>query len=218
MQMKSISSNYVAVQGWMVEELGLKGNELLAYALVYGFSQDGGSAFTGSVAYVQRWLGCARQTVFNVLQSLEKRGLIRKEERIQNGMKFCCYRAVAKKLDRGSKSCTEGVQNLDKSGLNFGPNNIYNIEDNIGGVSFEDVWGLYGKGNVDVARRAWNALGDEVRGLVYGHLVGDDGHVGYLEATEVDGRKWRKNFENYLSSECWKQALRERELLNIELV
>ena len=102
--------------------------------------------------------------------------------------------------------------------FNLLSNNIYNIEDNIGGVSFEDVWGLYGKGNVDVARRAWNALGDEVRGLVYGHLVGDDEHVGYLEATEVDGRKWRKNFENYLSSECWKQALRERELLNIELV
>ena len=31
--------NYVVVQGWMITELGLKGNELLIYAVIHGFSQ-----------------------------------------------------------------------------------------------------------------------------------------------------------------------------------
>jgi hypothetical protein len=49
MQTKSISNNYISIQGWMVEQLGLKGNELLAYALIHGFSQDGKNQFTGSM-------------------------------------------------------------------------------------------------------------------------------------------------------------------------
>ncbi len=36
MSKKSITNNYIAIQGWMVEQLGLKGNELLAYALIHG--------------------------------------------------------------------------------------------------------------------------------------------------------------------------------------
>ena len=35
---KGISSdNYVVVQGWMCNELDLKGNDLLVFALIYGF-------------------------------------------------------------------------------------------------------------------------------------------------------------------------------------
>ena len=33
--------NYVAIQGWMITDLNLKGNDLLIYAVIYGFSQDG---------------------------------------------------------------------------------------------------------------------------------------------------------------------------------
>ena len=32
--------SYIVVLDWMVEKYHLKGNELLAYALIYGFSQD----------------------------------------------------------------------------------------------------------------------------------------------------------------------------------
>ena len=33
------SENYITIQGWMVTELKLKGNELLIYALIFGFTQ-----------------------------------------------------------------------------------------------------------------------------------------------------------------------------------
>lgn len=35
------TESYVVLRPFMVEELGLKGSELVAYALIYGFSQFG---------------------------------------------------------------------------------------------------------------------------------------------------------------------------------
>ena len=35
------SDNYIVIQGWMVNELNLKGNDLLVFALIYGFTRDG---------------------------------------------------------------------------------------------------------------------------------------------------------------------------------
>lgn len=52
---------YVVLRPFMVEELGLKGSELVAYALIYGFSQDGESRFTGSAQHVADWCGIARR-------------------------------------------------------------------------------------------------------------------------------------------------------------
>lgn len=60
---------YVVLRPFMVEELGLKGSELVAYALIYGFSQDGESWFTGPARYVADWCGIARRNAINVLQS-----------------------------------------------------------------------------------------------------------------------------------------------------
>ena len=129
MQKKSISNNYLSIQGWMTEQLGLKGNELITYALIHGFSQDGESKFNGSIAYIQHGLGCARQTVFNTLQSLEKKGLIKKHEIFQNGLKYCTYKTLVQKSDPQSKNHTPPVQNLDKTSPEIRPNNIYNIKD-----------------------------------------------------------------------------------------
>ena len=46
------TESYVVLRPFMVEELGLKGSELVAYAPIHGFSQDGESRFTGSARYV----------------------------------------------------------------------------------------------------------------------------------------------------------------------
>lgn len=46
------TESHVVLKPFMVEESGLKGSELVAYALIYGFSQDGESWFTGSAQYV----------------------------------------------------------------------------------------------------------------------------------------------------------------------
>ena len=40
-------NNYINIQGWMVSKLNLKGNDLLIYAIIYGFSQTNNQRFTG---------------------------------------------------------------------------------------------------------------------------------------------------------------------------
>nr|UWD61173.1 MAG: Replication initiator protein A (RepA) N-terminus [Bacteriophage sp.] len=83
------TESYVVLRPFMVEELGLKGSELVAYALIYGFSQDGESWFTGSAQYVADWCGIARRNAINVLQKLTEKGLV---EKVRTG-RGCAYRA-----------------------------------------------------------------------------------------------------------------------------
>lgn len=78
-QIKVREDNYFAVQGWMVTELKLKGNALMLYAIIYGFSQTTNTAFTGSVDYLCEWLGgVSRPTVINTLDNLVKQRLLTK--------------------------------------------------------------------------------------------------------------------------------------------
>ena len=90
-----IDNNYIVIQGWMINQLNLKGNELLCYALIYGFSQDGKSEFIGSASYIAGWLNIDKRRVFDVLKRLTEKGYIQKSEKfVANNVKLCSYRAV----------------------------------------------------------------------------------------------------------------------------
>ena len=136
------NENYITIQGWMLNELGLKGNSLIIYATIYGFSQTNDCEFTGSANYLAEWCGCSRQTVMTTLNKLVANDLIIKREEFRNNVKFCSYsvnltgcqkslQRDVKNLYRGmSKNLTEGCQkslhnNIDKNNRNK------NIEDNI---------------------------------------------------------------------------------------
>lgn len=88
------NQNYVTILGWMVTDLHLKGNELLVYALINGFCQDGESKFTGSVAFIQAWTGLTYQGTLNVLKALVAKGLLEKYADKVNGVTFCHYRTL----------------------------------------------------------------------------------------------------------------------------
>lgn len=75
-------TNFVTIQGWMRTKLGLKGNELLVYAVIYGFSQIAGTKFTGSRKYLTEWCGCSMATIDRTLTSLVDKGLISKTSHI----------------------------------------------------------------------------------------------------------------------------------------
>jgi hypothetical protein len=85
---------YYTVQGWMREELGLKGNALAVYAIIYGFSQDGASEYAGSARYLADWLGCDKKTVLRALSDLTEKGHLIKRTTYQNGVTFCNYVAA----------------------------------------------------------------------------------------------------------------------------
>ena len=127
--------NYISISGWMVTRLGLKGNELLVYAIIYGFSQDGETRYTGSLQYLADWTNSTKQSCIKCLKSLAEKGYITKYEKIVNGVKFCEYQAVklksmvVNKVEHGIKqSLTGGIKqslpnNLDNNTLD---NNIIN--------------------------------------------------------------------------------------------
>ena len=116
------NENYISIQGWMVNELNLKGNELLVYAIIYGFSQEENQKFAGSIQYLANWIGSSKQTVFNCLKSLIEKELIEKKETFINGVKFCEYQ---------SKFLMGVVKIFDGGSQKIRPNNINNNIDYI---------------------------------------------------------------------------------------
>lgn len=103
-------TNTITIVGEMITDMGLKGNELLIYAIISGFSQDGASAFIGSISYFQEFTSLSRQAVINILKNLIQKGLIEKEQEISNGITINAYRVV-KKLDYLSKNLTTCKEN-----------------------------------------------------------------------------------------------------------
>lgn len=82
---------YIVIQSWMISELDLKGTELIVYATIFGFSQDGESRFKGSRQYLAKWCNGTTRSVQTALNSLVERGLIQKFENIVNNVKLCEY-------------------------------------------------------------------------------------------------------------------------------
>ena len=100
---------YIVILPWMREELDLKGNELLVYALIHGFSQEAQGCFFGSLEYISKACGCSRPTAIEALKKLRERGLVYKRELIENNVKLCQYTAIT----GGSKETLPPVKNLD---------------------------------------------------------------------------------------------------------
>lgn len=125
--MANISSigrdNYITIQGWMRTQLNLSGNELIAMAFIYGFSQDGKSAFTGSMSYIADWIGASRKTAERAVKSLVEKGYVKKIDIVRNNVKFCNYAVTdsvlnAKnggmdKITQGRTNCPRGVGQND---------------------------------------------------------------------------------------------------------
>ena len=70
------NDSYVLIQGWMVNKLGLSGNDLLIYAIIFGFSQDGDGCFSGKRQYLADWCGSSERAVSRNLKNLLDKGLI----------------------------------------------------------------------------------------------------------------------------------------------
>ena len=113
--------NYIVVPGFAVIELGLSGNELLCYSLIYGFTQDQETEFHGSLAYVSSALNITRGNAKKVLDRLLEKGLVEKREIFFSGVKFCHY--IAKRYGV-SETITPGIETTTPPVIETSPNNI----------------------------------------------------------------------------------------------
>lgn len=109
------NSNYVVIQGWMRTELKLKGNDLLVYAIIYGFSQSENQKFTGSLQYLADWCGATKTGIQTNLKNLLEKGLIVKEDNYINNVKFVTYYTT--KLHSIQLSCTNNINNISNNKL-----------------------------------------------------------------------------------------------------
>ncbi len=101
---------YITIQGWMRTDLKLSGNELIVYAIIYGFSQNKQGEFTGSAQYLADWVGCTRRTVMAILNKLVEAKLINKTELILNNNE----KRVSYQAERGREKTSQGVKNFHR--------------------------------------------------------------------------------------------------------
>ena len=202
--------NYVVIQSFMVTELNLKGNELIVYAIIYGFSQAENQAFTGSLQYLADWTNSTKQGVLKNLKSLVSKGLIQKKETSVCGVKFCEYYAtefngVLNKVEQGIKQCLTGgikqslTNNIDKDNKE---NNIYYNSE------FENLWKEYprkqGKDKALKAYVKYRASGGDAEKV----KQGIERYKRYIEANKIEQR-YIKHGSTWFIGQCWDDEYEE---------
>lgn len=131
----TLKDSYVVIQSFMVDQMKLKGNELIVFAVIYGYTQDGEHWYYGTRGHLAEWCGASKGTVSNCLKSLMDKGYIAKREVQRHGHVENQYQAVVdgfqtlSKIDRGSiKNCNGGVSKIS----------TYNIKENNKNIRSED--------------------------------------------------------------------------------
>jgi len=77
----------------MRNRLKLKGSEVDAYAVIYGFSQDNDSKYEGSLQWIATAIGVSKRAMVSILGNLTKKGVITKIKSNKKGIKCFDYRA-----------------------------------------------------------------------------------------------------------------------------
>ena len=114
--------NFFTVKGWMVNRLKLKGNDLMVYAIIYGFSQNG-EFHKISTRYISEAIGGVdAKTARAAIESLEKKGLIQKDKEDVAGVTVNSFRVaqVGENFPGGRENFPRG------GGKNSPPIYIYN--------------------------------------------------------------------------------------------
>lgn len=136
------NENYLQIQGWMINELKLKGNELMIFAIIYGFTQDGIQWFEGSRQYLADWCNSTKQGIQKNLKALVEKKLLIKEDVILNNVKFCKYRAnldLINNNDTQSTKLSTPVNKVDHPSQQSCPNNTNNNTSNNNIVSKKEA-------------------------------------------------------------------------------
>lgn len=118
---------FITILPFMVQDLKLKGNELIIYAIIHGFSQDGESSFYGSLAYLSEQTGVTKRSVISVLKRLVNAGLIDREDVFLSGKRFVKYK-VCNNFTGGEKTSLGGEKTSPVDGEKTSPNMKYSLD------------------------------------------------------------------------------------------
>ena len=126
---QEISDQHFLIEFYWMTKLGLKGNELRMYALIYSYSQDNQGTLFASIDYIKRRLSLkSRTSVFEIINKLIDMNLVKKIERYEGNIRLVEYEIIpniytrsenvppVQKMDGGGTEsvqggCTENVPN-----------------------------------------------------------------------------------------------------------
>jgi hypothetical protein len=83
--------NGFSINGWMVREYGLAGNELLAFGLVFSLSQGSAGQYTGGIPFMAEFFGWSPNTCRKYLRILVAKGMLKESRGDIEGVPFCNY-------------------------------------------------------------------------------------------------------------------------------
>lgn len=216
--MRIKDENFFTVQGWMITQLQLKGIDLMVYAILYGFTQDGESEFRGSIQYLCDFCGgVTKPTVTSALSRLIEHGLIVKESDDRNGLILNSYKVIlppvknfdGKNICDTDKEILQGSKKILPTDKNSLPNNKKDKEPitkkdnkNTSDSDFSELWKLYPRHESKKA-----ALTAYLKAIKKGTTVdqiknGITAYKTYIEREKVKA-KYIKMFSTWINGECW---------------
>ncbi len=144
----STSTSFIVIQQWMLDDLQLKANELIIYAYIYGFSQDGQSYWYGGLENLCERTGVGITAAKDILKRLVERKLIckkdvktitttSKDKKAHGCCHYCLYWAAITReqenqnltktdSDHVTKTDSDHVTKTDSDHNNKDNNKIYN--------------------------------------------------------------------------------------------
>ena len=194
------NNNYITITGWMVNELSLSGNDLICYAIIYGFSQDD-NYWEGSQSYLSEWLGISKRATVDILKRLISDGHIVKQEYEVNKVKFCKYKAVVPNFMGSEESALGGSEesspdnNSSISKEKKERDKSLSKKDEL----FEECWEAYRrKGSKANAKPYWKKLTEEEKNRVLPHIKA------YVSVRDI---AFQKDFERYLKDKIFETVV-----------
>lgn len=140
----------------MMSRLKLNGNELLCYAVIYGFSQDGVSMYMGSINYMKRLLNVSHPTIIKALKSLCDRGLIQKHEVEKDKVRLCYYNIIESAIDNAIGGTKETLVGGTKETLVNNNNiDIYKDKEKNNNKEKETIADLFKEDNPEIQFNEW---------------------------------------------------------------
>ena len=90
---------FVLVQDWMFD-LELNISEVMAVAVIYGFTQGGEHTCHASLPYFQRRCALSKQGVVDMLKRIEAKGILKVDRKSGKQNEYSLNFEVVKKLDQ----------------------------------------------------------------------------------------------------------------------
>lgn len=114
------NKSYIHIWWWMINELELKGNDLLVYAIIYSFTNGTKDHyFNWSLNYLAEWTNSTERGIQKNLKNLIEKWYIKKEETSLYNVKIIRYRTKFQGVEQSSIIKEQSSWGVEQSSTNI---------------------------------------------------------------------------------------------------